>query len=104
MADSTTERGLTVTINDRTVRTEPNETILQAALRSGVDFPHSCGVGGCGTCKCRVRRGEVKELTETGYLLTSEEIEQHYVLACQAVARTDAHVEVDLGGRTRGAR
>jgi NAD(P)H-flavin reductase len=38
----------------------------------------------------------VKELTETGYLLTADEIDQGYILACQSVPRSDIGVAVDL--------
>jgi alkane 1-monooxygenase len=30
-------------------------------------------VGGCATCKCRLAEGKVRELTETGYLLSGRE-------------------------------
>jgi NAD(P)H-flavin reductase/ferredoxin len=86
----------TIHINDTAIRVEPKETVLQAALRSGVDFPNSCRVGGCGTCKCKLTDGRVKELTETGYLLTAEELDQGYILACQSVPQTDLRLEVDL--------
>ena len=36
----------------------------EAALRQGVDFPYSCRVGGCATCKCRLLDGKVKELLD----------------------------------------
>ncbi len=90
------ERLTTVRINGQAVPVEPKETVLQAALRAGVDFPNSCRVGGCGTCRCKLASGRVKELTETGYLLTAEEIDQGYILACQSVPQTDVSVEVDL--------
>lgn len=89
-------------VNDQAITVEPRETLLAAALRQGVDFPNSCRVGGCGTCKCRVIEGEVKELTETGYLLTGEELQQGYVLACQSVPRTDLRIEVASVRSARG--
>lgn len=93
----------TVHINDRPIPVEPKETVLQAALRSGVDFPNSCRVGGCGTCKCKVTEGRVKELTETGYLLSAEELDEGYILACQSVPQTDLRLEVDLSrAKARG--
>ena len=85
----------TAQINDVTITVEPRETLLQAALRSGVDFPYSCRVGGCGTCKCRLESGEVKELTETGYLLTAEEIAEGTILACQSAPKSDVRVVVE---------
>ena len=83
-------------IGDREVSVLPGETLLQAALREGIDFPNSCRVGGCGACKCRVTRGEVRELTETGYLLSAEELQQRTVLACQSTPLTDVEIAVDL--------
>ena len=68
------------------------ETILQAALRSGIDFPHSCRVGGCGACKCRLASGQVEELTESGYLLTADELAAGTILACQSRPRGDVTV------------
>ena len=82
-------------INDRSIAILPKETVLQAALRAGVDLPNSCRVGGCGTCKCRLAEGQVKELTETGYLLSADEIDGGYILACQSVPKTDVRIELD---------
>jgi NAD(P)H-flavin reductase/ferredoxin len=89
----------TATINNRAIEVRRDETLLQAALRHGIEFPHSCRVGGCGTCRCRIADGEVNELTESGYLLSGEEIDDGVVLACQSVPTSDIQVEVDL---TRG--
>jgi len=83
-------------INDQSITVQPRETLLQAALREGIEFPNSCRVGGCGACKCKLAEGEVKELTETGYLLTAEELDEGYILACQSVPKGDVAIEVDL--------
>src|SRR5271166_845086 len=90
------KKRLIAQINEQPIPVEPGETVLQAALRHGVDFPSSCRVGGCGTCKCRLTAGKVKELTETGYLLTADEIDQGYILACQSVPRSDIGIAVEL--------
>jgi 3-phenylpropionate/trans-cinnamate dioxygenase ferredoxin reductase subunit len=83
-------------INDIGISVNPKETLLQAALREGIDFPHSCRVGGCATCKCRLLSGHVRELTESGYVLTDDELDQGYILACQSVPRGEVRVVVDL--------
>ncbi|MBI5532049.1 MAG: fatty acid desaturase [Deltaproteobacteria bacterium] len=88
---------VTAHINGKPIQVERRETLLQAALRQGINFPHSCRVGGCATCKCRLAQGKVRELTETGYLLSGREIEEGYILACQSVPRSDVRIEVDLG-------
>ncbi|UUY07978.1 2Fe-2S iron-sulfur cluster binding domain-containing protein [Pseudomonas sp. J452] len=83
-------------INGIDVEVQPRETLLQAALRQGIDFPHSCRVGGCASCKCRLVEGRVRELTESGYILSDAELDAGYILACQSVPRGDVRIEVDL--------
>ena len=83
------------TINAQPIRVLAGETLLTAALREGVDFPHSCRVGGCATCKCRLVEGQVRELTESSYLLSEEELAQGTILACQSVPLGPVRIEVD---------
>jgi len=83
-------------VNGTAVVVEPKQTLLQAALRQGIDFPHGCRVGGCATCKCKLVSGKVRELTEFGYVLSDEELDQGYILACQSVPLSDIAVEVDM--------
>ncbi|WP_100642934.1 2Fe-2S iron-sulfur cluster-binding protein [Alteromonas facilis] len=81
-------------INEAEIDISPKETLLQAALSNGIDFPHSCKVGGCATCKCKLLEGRVKELTDFGYVLNEEELAQGYILACQSAPETDIRVSV----------
>ena len=80
---------------DEPIEVGNKETILNAALRQGIRFPHSCRVGGCATCKCRLTEGKVKELTESAYVLSEQELDQGYILACQSVPKGEIHVQVD---------
>ena len=93
---SAPKRAVTALINAQPITVDPGETLLQAALRQGIAFPHSCRVGGCASCKCRLLDGQVKELTETSYILSDEDFEQHAILACQSVPQSDVRIEVDL--------
>jgi NAD(P)H-flavin reductase/ferredoxin len=95
-------RTTTARIAGQDVTVEPGETLLQAALRQGIDFPNSCRVGGCGACKCRVTEGQVRELTETGYLLTEDELAERTILACQSTPLTDVSIDVDLPAAVPG--
>lgn len=88
-------KSLTIDGIDTPIIVDKKETILSAALREGVRFPHSCRVGGCATCKCKLVSGKVKELTESAYILSEEELAQGYILACQAVPKTDVQIHVD---------
>lgn len=105
MWKQTGQAARTAGINGRRIVVEPGETLLQAALRHGIDFPHRCRVGGCGTCRCRLAEGEVRSLTDASYLLTAADIERGFILACQSQPRTDVRIEVDLErwARRRGA-
>lgn len=86
----------TANINGQTIEVNPQETLLNAALRHDIEFPHSCRVGGCATCKCQLTEGRVKELTDVGYILSDEDLDNGYILACQSVPETDISISLDL--------
>jgi 3-phenylpropionate/trans-cinnamate dioxygenase ferredoxin reductase subunit len=86
-------------INGCAIEVQTKETLLQAALRQGIDFPYSCRVGGCATCKCKLLEGKVKSLTEAGYILSDADLDQGYILACQSVPKGNVSIEVDLTRR-----
>src|SRR5258706_11282807 len=69
-------------------------TILEWALGQGVAFPHSCRVGTCGTCKCRLVSGKIYELSDRSYALSGDELAQNYILACQSMPRSDLELEL----------
>lgn len=76
-----------------------NETILERALKEGIAYPHDCTVGTCGSCRSRLIEGSVDAITPFGYTLSREELEQNYILACQALPRGDVTVEIDVAER-----
>lgn len=61
--------------------------ILDAALQHGADLPYSCKGGVCCTCKARLIEGEVD--MDVSYGLEAEEIEEGFILACQAHPKTE---------------
>ena len=87
-------RKATIQNLDKNLTVQPGDTLLGAALEAGVPFPHNCRVGGCGACKCRLVEGQVKEMTDSSYLLSRDEVREGYVLACQSIPRSDVVVEV----------
>jgi len=71
------------------------ETMLEAALKNGVPFPHNCTVGTCGSCKCKLKTGRVSALSDFGYTLSQPEIAAGFILACQAIPK-DALTQVEV--------
>ncbi|HHJ35677.1 MAG TPA: 2Fe-2S iron-sulfur cluster binding domain-containing protein, partial [Gammaproteobacteria bacterium] len=73
---------------------EPDETILEAALRQGIGLPYGCRNGACGKCAGEVISG--KTAYDTGALRASakQEHEAGKTLFCQACAVSDLAIEV----------
>jgi len=63
------------------------ETILDAALQEGLDLPFACKGGVCCTCRAKLVEGEVD--MEVNYGLEPDEIENNFILTCQAHPRSE---------------
>jgi len=75
----------------QTIVVSPGKTILESAQDAGMDPPYSCTVGVCTTCRAKVTKGKVRMDEREG--LSDGEIEEGYVLTCQAHPVTN---EVEL--------
>jgi NAD(P)H-flavin reductase/ferredoxin len=69
---------------------EPNESVLDAAQRAGLEIPFSCRKGVCGTCKGRVVSGEVRAYS--GDALGVAERAAGDVLFCNARPRSNLEI------------
>jgi ring-1,2-phenylacetyl-CoA epoxidase subunit PaaE len=78
---------------DFSIPLNSDTTILDAAMQQGADVPYACKGGVCCTCKAKLLEGEVKMDVHWG--LEQEEIEQGFILTCQAHPTT-ANVTVDF--------
>ena len=61
---------------------DPTESILDHALRVDPDLPYGCQNGSCGACQAKLVSGKVTMVTN--YALSDSEVEEGYVLLCQA--------------------
>lgn len=68
-------------------------TVLEAAQETRPDVPFACRGGVCGTCRARVVEGDVE--MRRNYALEDDEVEQGFVLTCQALPTSD-RVAVDF--------
>ena len=75
-----------------------DESVLDAATRQGVDLPHDCTFGGCGTCRMKVETGSFAYADgELPMAMSDEEHAEGYALACQARAQSDLVISVETG-------
>jgi ring-1,2-phenylacetyl-CoA epoxidase subunit PaaE len=74
-----------------TIQVDEKTLVLDAALKSGLDVPYSCRGGVCSSCKCKIIEGSAK--MRSNYILTDKEIEEGYLLSCQATA-TSASLKI----------
>lgn len=71
------------------------ETILDAALRAGIDLKYGCRQGRCSTCKYLVEDGEVDFGQASAYSLPDNEREDGWALVCCATPLTDLLIRDD---------
>lgn len=70
----------------------PDVPVLDGAQLVRPDLPFACKAGVCGTCRALVTHGAVR--MRRNYALEQDELDDGYVLTCQALPITDA-VTVD---------
>ena len=70
-----------------------NESILDAALRRGIQLRYSCKGGVCATCRSKLIEGKVD--MEVNYALEDDEVRRGFILTCQSFPLTD-QVKVDF--------
>ncbi len=75
------------------IELKPGQTILDGLLEEGKTPPYSCLAGACSTCMAKVDKGGVK--MDVCYALDASEVEDGYVLTCQAHPLT-AEVDIDF--------
>ena len=73
---------------------DPDETVLQAAMRADLMIPYGCRNGACGTCKGKILEGDVDYGPHQASTLTDEEKRRGLALFCCARPRTDLVIEV----------
>lgn len=84
-----------VKINNKDIiEVDNGNTILEAALEKGIDFPHGCRSGNCGACKAKRVSGEIEMSPYSEFALEEEEKENNYILACRSVPWSDCEINV----------
>jgi CDP-4-dehydro-6-deoxyglucose reductase, E3 len=77
----------------RSFLADPGEPVLSAALRAGLNLPHSCKGGHCASCKATLLQGKIAYPGERPLGLSADEAAAGQVLLCQARALDDLLVQ-----------
>lgn len=83
------EATITVILDDdeETFVMDKEKTILEVALKKGLDAPYSCQGGICSTCLAQVKEGSA--VMSKNSILSDDEIKEGLILTCQAHPTTD---------------
>lgn len=77
-----------------TIDVRPGQSILDAALKAGLDYPYACRSGTCSSCKTLVLSGTVEQRAYDASAMTDAERESGMVLACKAYPASDCEVSL----------
>ena len=84
---------ISVAPSGRSFQSQGDETILAAAIRSGVGLPYGCKDGACGSCKCKKLSGSVAHANHQAKALSADEEAAGFVLTCCARPLSDVVLE-----------
>lgn len=73
-----------------------DDTILRAALRSGLGMPYSCNSGSCGNCRFELVDGAVEHVRADPPAWTDRDRKRNRWLGCQSRALSDCAIKVRL--------
>lgn len=77
---------------------EAGESVIDAALRNGINFQYGCRGGACGACKGKVLAGQISYGDHDPMAITEEEIADRQALFCIATPTSDLTIEMhELG-------
>jgi ring-1,2-phenylacetyl-CoA epoxidase subunit PaaE len=78
--------------DEATFEMSQKQTVLEAALKQGIDAPYSCQGGICSSCLARVKSGSAE--MKKNSILTDKEVASGLILTCQAHP-TSSEIVVD---------
>ena len=87
---------ITLEPSGKVITVKEGQTILDAAIRNGIQVAYGCRHGSCSACKCQVLDGEFEIMDRVSeYSLMSFEREEGFTLMCSTLAESDLVIEVD---------
>jgi ferredoxin-NAD(P)+ reductase (naphthalene dioxygenase ferredoxin-specific) len=83
---------VTIANTEATIPCRSNQTVLQASVAAGLDYPYTCATGNCAACITKLTSGEVSLLPYSDNALTPAQRAEGQVLACRARPLSDLSV------------
>jgi CDP-4-dehydro-6-deoxyglucose reductase len=93
---ATKEYTVRIEPHGRSIRVHADRPVLEGALAAGLNLPHSCKSGHCGSCRAFLRSGEIRYPNGIPVGLSAGEAQAGNILLCQARAQSDLIVEARL--------
>ncbi len=72
---------------------QADESVLNAAIRSGIALPYGCRNGACGSCRGRLVEGTVHHAPHAASALSASDEAQGFALFCSAFPESDLVIE-----------
>ncbi|MCL6576819.1 2Fe-2S iron-sulfur cluster binding domain-containing protein [Kyrpidia sp.] len=89
----------------REVSCKEGQTLLDAAVRAGLNIPYGCRHGNCSACKAKVLEGDYTSMDRVSeFALMGFERDQGYVLLCSTLPESDLVVEIEEEDEEPGVR
>ena len=96
---TTQEYSVRIEPHGRTLHVSADKPVLETALAAGLNLPHSCKSGHCGSCRARLKSGEIRYPAGRPLGLSEAEERSGYALLCQARPASDLVVEARVIAR-----
>jgi ferredoxin len=84
--------------SNQSFQVRPNEIILDAAIRQGIQVMYTCRSGTCRTCLFEAKEGVVQQEDLDYCLITDQELAAGKRLICMSTCLSDAVLEKPLPG------
>lgn len=76
----------------KTISCRDDQTVLQACMAAGIDYPFACASGNCGVCITQIDSGTVSLLPRADGPLSPAQSAEGKTLACRAQPRSDVSI------------
>lgn len=87
---------ITLEPSGKTITVKEGQTILDAAIRNGIQVAYGCRHGSCSACKCQVLEGDFEIMDRVSeYSLMSFERDEGITLMCSTIVESDLVIEVE---------